>query len=783
MSCGGEDLHARGPEMAVDFRCVRLLILCSFRRPWPVLLAVITLVAAGASQLPQLRLRLDARSLIPEGHPALAVADAARQRFGLHDTLVIGVVDDRRGAFHLATLRTVQRLSERLESVDGVHQVTSLATLPRLHVEGNRLSATPLLAANVLDGDVAEQVRRETVALGLDDGVLVAKDHRSTAIFVSLAENAERDQVLRRVRALLSAETDGSRQLFLTGTPLAQLELGAAVLRDLLRLLPGTFVVLLALLFYTYRHPFPIFLILTKLGMTLVVTAGLMSAFGQPVFVTILVLPVLVLVIAVSDDVYALDRCLHALCEEGSDAAHREVVLIALYKVARPIEFSAATTAAASLSLTVTELEPYRMFGIFGAVGIAASLILTLTFIPAVLALSGSGMLLKAGRCREHVARRQRRLIARLAGLSRHKTIVGLAAVALASGALATQVRVNDSWVRNLPRDSWVAQSDAALNRALAGTTALEFLVEDIAGAGFLAPDTAHKVLLAEKAISENPAATVVHGVYDNILRLNASLSGLEYAAYRDPRRDGKIMLTEAELAQGAMLVDTLRRAPLPRRLSDDFTQGRITVHVASADYQTIRSLLGDITAAFDAERTGIRLTAFGEGWVGFVTVKIAVDGQLRTLAAALGLNLLLAALLFRSFRDAFLVILPVSCSVLGVFACLTVFDIPLGIATAMFSAITLGAGIDYAIHLVAEYRAEQRCGARAQDAMARALGTTGPATVTAALSVAGGISVFLLSGIPPNLELGLLIGVSLMICAVVSMVMVPTLALLRGVR
>src|SRR4029079_15827286 len=67
---------------------------------------------------------------------------------------------------------------------------------------------------------------------------------------------------------------------------------------------------------------------------------------------------------------------------------------------------------------------------------------------------------------------------------------------------------------------------------------------------------------------------------------------------------------------------------------------------------------------------------------------------------------MLLAA--FRSVRWTAITMAPVLADTLLLFAALGYAGVPLGIATSMFAALTLGAGLDFALHYVHAYRREK---------------------------------------------------------------------------
>jgi len=101
-----------------------------------------------------------------------------------------------------------------------------------------------------------------------------------------------------------------------------------------------------------------------------------------------------------------------------------------------------------------------------------------------------------------------------------------------------------------------------------------------------------------------------------------------------------------------------------------------------------------------------------------------------------------------------------------------------------MFAGIALGIGLDFAIHLTTSYRQKLRQGLAAMEALRSTLELSGPAVCVSAASITAGFSVLLLSGIAPNVQLGVMICLCLLSCAVTTLLLIPSLLrLLKVVR
>jgi predicted RND superfamily exporter protein len=622
-------------------------------------------------------------------------------------------------------------------------------------------------------------VRRETESLGLDDGVLVASDGRAAAIFAEVEPEADRHVLLEQVRRIVGYEQGlGEYSLRLSGTALSQAVLGEAAAKDMVRLIPAVLVVLGAVLILAFRHPAPAFVSIVEIGISLVWTVGLMGFAGQSVFVTTLVMPVILLAIGVSDDVYALTHFSdEAALVPGGD--RREVIVSAFVGVARSIGITTGSTVVGLLSLAITSLEPLRVFGIFGAVSILFSSLFTFTLVPALIALLGSGMARRHSGRGVNNGRRMLRALELMSAAGPRRILLVAVMAACSAVLLATRLRVDDSWVKNLPGASDISQGDKELNRLFAGTITLDLLVDSGNRDGFLSPETLKALGAVEDALSLLPAVGAVHTLYGDVARVSAALKGSSYADYRKALSDGRADMGREDIEQALMLMESVRRTHITERLDSEYRRTRMTVFIRSADYERIHEVLNTTTAAgLSLSHAGGIVTPFGDGWISYLTVQLLVRGQIWSIALALLTDLALLSFLLKSARSAAIAILPVSFSLVVVFAVLAATETPLGIANSMFAAIAIGIGLDFSIHLSSAYREGLARGLASIDSLKQAFTATGPAIVTSAAAITAGFSVLTLSEVSPNMQLGLMICLSLLVCAAATLVIIPSIVM-----
>src|SRR5208282_3365397 len=94
----------------------------------------------------------------------------------------------------------------------------------------------------------------------------------------------------------------------------------------------------------------------------------------------------------------------------------------------------------------------------------------------------------------------------------------------------------------------------------------------------------------------------------------------------------------------------------------------------------------------------------------------------------------------------------------------------------SMFAAMTLGIGVNCAVHLLAGVEQALAAGASTPEAVRRALTLTGPPALVNTLAMSAGFGVLMLSQVPANARLGLLLVLGLVNCLVASLLLLPVL-------
>lgn len=485
---------------------MRFLHRFSIRHPVLVLSIAALVVVAFAPGIARLRLRTDGHALVPEKAAAVRLDREVRREFGMRDPLIVLIrTAHPDGIFNPGTLRLVASLTDSLERLAMLDagSVRSLAT-----ERGDRLRPGTLVLRRLLDpvpetpAGLAE-LRGDVEAIGLLSGTLVSRDGGAAAIHVGIPSDVDRTALLGAVRRVISHSDTTGHSVAVLGAPVAETLLGTHVLEDLgvpigvrgttrladrrdeglgpiarLRLaiarhaglLPLSIAVMALVFLVCFRSVAATWLPVSEAAACLVCVFGLMGWTGVPVYLTMAVLPVILVSMGLADEIHVFTRYRQRREERPGETA-ADSVRAAMDETCLPVIATALTTMVGFLSFALSPLTPVRAFGVFTAAGILFCMLWTLTVIPALLVRLAP--LEARGEVRSVAARRRGAgawsegllRISRRPRLTLAVTLLGLALCPFGIRRLVVQ----DSWISGFAPESAFRRDTEDFNRRFHG--------------------------------------------------------------------------------------------------------------------------------------------------------------------------------------------------------------------------------------------------------------------------------------------------------------------------
>lgn len=865
-------------------RLFRALARAAIAHPILALSSVALVSLISAPGIWRLKLRTDGHALLTENAPEVVCDQAIRQRFGIDDNIVALVTShDPNGIYNRATLGLVRDLTAEFKGLPGVDPsaVISLATEPGLHFTSGWGENLGLIEPALSDPDGPARLRKDLAGIEIYTGTLVSTDGTCAAILVGIPPGLNREQFYEEILGAIGKHRDGTNTIAVTGAPVAESLLGLHILEDLgvpqawlgtaarsansgersrVGLVPIAALVMMLVLLASFRNLVAALLPLPGVAAVLLFVFGWMGWTGTPIYLTMAILPVLLTVLSVTNDIYLFNRYF-ALVQARAGESPQQLLKETFDSLVWPVAATVLTAAAGFFSFAFSPLVPVRAFGLFAGLGALFGLVFSFTAVPALLVLIPPTWLIS----RRAPVSRLGTGFASLGNLAvrRRWWIVGAAlAFTLVAPFGVRRLAVQDSWIGGFDPESDFRKVTELVNQKFFGIHQLYVSFDDpgtltgVVDAGDLQPtlmalpgqEVPEPILISGSAITlsvANPPA-VWHAEIDAagqvrdgrvFVRLAGTqapagfweaLSRAGQARYEIPVRNqvrpdivrsvgelGAFIRARSRYAVGGTLGPweyltttrfmsrpqdpaarqleyTLPELNLlwhhyamgvgPRRFSQtvdtNYQSSLTTVFLKDANFKDTASLMADIRA-YERENLsgqGIKLRFAGDVAASQSLIGGIVSTQLRSLAWSLAGIFIVTAVMGGSTRWGFYCLLPSAWAVLIKFAVMGWMDIPLGVATSMFAAMTLGLGVNCAIHLLEGMRQAQTSGTPVEETLGRAMASTGPPALINTLAISLGFGTLLASHVPANARLGLLLALSLAVCFIASMLVLPVL-------
>ncbi len=198
-------------------------------------------------------------------------------------------------------------------------------------------------------------------------------------------------------------------------------------------------------------------------------------------------------------------------------------------------------------------------------------------------------------------------------------------------------------------------------------------------------------------------------------------------------------------------------------------SQSQESVIAAKADLEPIAAAISD-----DFGGTFVQVT--GSPFIREASLDAASRALQVSLVVALILCLIIGSIFLRSFRYGLASIVPIVMVVTWLYAFMDLAGYSINLVTATIAAVSIGIGIDFAIHFISRYRQELARGGSRLTAVRSTGEGTGLALVASAISSAVGFGLLALAPMPLFAAYGLLTALMILLALIATLAVLPSL-------
>lgn len=285
-------------------------------------------------------------------------------------------------------------------------------------------------------------------------------------------------------------------------------------------------------------------------------------------------------------------------------------------------------------------------------------------------------------------------------------------------------------------------------------------------------PKLLNKLIECEEKLTALPQVGSVTSLATVVVEISKAMNDPDSEAY------GKIPDSREAVAQYILLY-SMDGDPedLERFVDFNYTNLLMTIQFKADKIADIDEVLDNLQTVF-GDDSPYQINPGGYALVEKELSEAVVTGQNYSLIFAFFAIIILLAIIFRSITAGLMGSIPLVFAVFCTFGLMGWLGIELNIVTALLSSISIGLGVDFTIHIFWRIKWELALEKDYPEAIKNTLITIGRGITINAFSVMMGFAVLFLSGFPLIRSFAFLIIISLFLCLICALVLIPALSL-----
>ncbi len=714
-----------------------------------------------------------------DNDPAIQSFNLLKENFDNDEFLVLYYKTDKT-IFTQKILSSIDSLTQTIASFEYVTEIFSITNYRFLESEDEVLEAK-LLFPQFDDGEIPtnEEINFAKEKALKDEMLtksLLKPDGKGALIFVKIEykPNVNADYKIDLVKKIYEeVEKEKEKtgcEILATGGPVVQWELMKTLFDDLKVVFPFSTLILFAVVLFLFRSFAGLALTMSVVYLSILGTLGFIGIFDWAYTSLNISVSTILMAIGIADSIHFLSAYIQALARFEEEAIEQskiygKAVSEAVKKVFLPCWLTTLTTAIGFITLSQSHLRPLKEFGFEVAFGVFLALVLTLTFMPALILIFKP----KFKKCRNFFIKKDTLTIyEKLVEFSykNRKIIVLISLITVIVSVFGiSKLKVESSFLDYISEDHPARKWTETIQNELGSTVQIDFLAQVKNG------KIQDKKVLEELAKFEDFLASLagvkeVVSVGNLIERTNFELNNREEGFAKIP--DEQSVLDELfYLVEGfGGILETLVNSE-----SDLARVSARTIFMDSAQYNVfmaqVNEYVSENISQFEIMPTGL-MVMFKN--MEYHLLWSMVDGFLW----ALGFIILLIGLAFRSVKFALFSLIPNLVPILITFGLMGFLGIKIDVGTSLIACITLGIIVDDTIHFLEKLKKAKETGKSNYEATLDSMRISGRAIFFTSVILILVFSSLVVSVWIPTVYMGILCSLTIFSALIADLIITP---------
>lgn len=505
-----------------------------FRRNKLFILVTVAVVVALGACITMLRFDSDATQWVDKNSKVGKMPHYIGQTFGSYNPILVAV--ETENVFTKDNLERLRELGDQIGAMtvtNGkkevsrvVEEVNSIANIDDVTATPEGIKVEKLIHYPV-DGDPAKlaALRNYTLSKKNYAGRLVSKDGRSALMVVKPMLDVKTDRLAKDIKAMADQVFRNSgAKLYFTGNAFLINSISDMVMNDFAFLIPAVSVLVILILFISFRSLRGVVLPLLTVLFSAAMTMGFMGLVGSPLNVLSSAIPVLLVAVGSAYGIHVINNY-YEMTEHMVDK--KKIIITNLKNIGLPVLMAGLTTIAGFISNVTADISIIKTFGVFMAFGIMVAMAIALVFIPAYMA----GSKIKRNRYLERKEEINQivkmgtwtKVLADFVIKRKYLVIILFSVVGIGLFAFASRITSKADFLDYFQYDSEPKVAGRFMNREFGGFNSFNIYVK----ADIQDPDVLKFMTMLQEEIKSYSNLPAPSGIGDIVSELNYSMTGI----------------------------------------------------------------------------------------------------------------------------------------------------------------------------------------------------------------------------------------------------------------
>ncbi|HAE29544.1 MAG TPA: hypothetical protein DCF89_00410 [Flavobacteriales bacterium] len=731
-----------------------------------ILLCVGVFTAVCIWNLQFLSLDYNFENFFPENDEETVFFKEHRERFASDNDFLLVAVKNNDGVFRKDFLLELENLLADLDTVTHVDTVLSLTRMNKLFVNDFGKWKVPYINYDNLDS-----LQNDSIWISKTPdvyGSLISKDCKTLSIFVK-----HQDYLSKEGCAAISESVNNIKSLYdfdemhIAGRSVGQIYYVALMQSELKFFMVTSLVLLLVFLILAFRSWWGILLPVTVVVASVIWILGIMAMLQKPLNLVLTVLPTIIFIVGMSDVIHIVSKYLEEL-RKGKPKF--EALKITIKEVGMATLLTSVTTAVGFLTLYFSRVVPIKDFGVYVAMGVMITFVLSFLVLPSMFALIPTPSRSKKKSEATFWTKVLRRSF--LWTIHNQVKVVSISGIILIGSFVGlSALEVNNFLLEDLKENDPLNKSFMFFDEHFSGARPMELSIECKEGS-ILTPSNLRELDSLERLLVSIYPNESFGSVLTVIKSLNRVLNGGSNLQYKLPEADKELRKITSRLKK------QIPQELLKQYLTADEKYARFSSTVPDLGGNQYRAL----NNSFAEKREG----QFPQFNIHHTGTAHLIDKNNQYLSTSMVLSLLIAfaviagivGFLFRSLKMVLISLIPNVFPLVMIAGIMGVADIDIKVSTAILFTIAFGIAVDDTIHFISKLKLEINKGASLVFALRRTYMSTGRALVLTTAILSAGFLTLIFSNFLGTLYLGLLVSLTLFFALVADLFLLPILIL-----